>query len=81
MPLEQLIGRLMTTDVLVHTWDLARATGQDETLDADAVSHAYSGLLPMDGMIRMPGVFGAKLDTPADAPEQTKFLRFLGRPA
>lgn len=81
MPLEQIIGRLMTTDVLIHTWDLARATGQDETLDADAVSHAYSGLLPMDAMIRMPGVFGPKLETAADASEQTRLLRFLGRPA
>ena len=24
-------------DILVHTWDLARATGQDETLDPDEV--------------------------------------------
>jgi uncharacterized protein (TIGR03086 family) len=29
---ESLVGRLVCTDVLVHTWDLSRATGQDETL-------------------------------------------------
>src|SRR5271169_5624864 len=41
MPLEQLVGRMMCADVLVHTWDLARATELDERLDQDAVSHAY----------------------------------------
>lgn len=31
---ESLVGRLPCADTLVHTWDLARATGQDEQLDA-----------------------------------------------
>jgi uncharacterized protein (TIGR03086 family) len=79
MPAEQLIGRLIATDVLVHTWDLARAVGGDEQLDAAAVSGAYSGLKPMDDMIRQPGVFGPKVEPPADADEQTEFLCFLGR--
>lgn len=79
MPAEQLIGRLICTDVLVHTWDLARAIGADETLDAAAVAGAYSGLKPMDAMIRQPGVFGPKVECAADADEQTQFLCFLGR--
>jgi uncharacterized protein (TIGR03086 family) len=79
MPAEQLIGRLVATDVLVHTWDLARAVGGDERLDPDAVSGAYSGLRPMDEMIRQPGVFGPKVEPPANADEQTEFLCFLGR--
>ena len=79
MPAEQLIGRLICTDVLVHTWDLARAVGGDERLDADAVAGAYSGLKPMDAMLRMPGVFGPKIE-PADGDDaQTEFLKFLGR--
>ncbi len=79
MPAEQVIGRLVCTDVMVHTWDLARATGGDEALDAAAVEGAYSGLKPMDAMIRMPGVFGPKIDPPAGADLQTEFLCFLGR--
>src|SRR3954467_14990822 len=31
------VGMFYTPDVLVHTWDLARATGLDETLDPDEV--------------------------------------------
>jgi uncharacterized protein (TIGR03086 family) len=79
MPAEQLIGRLICTDVLVHTWDLARATGGDEQLDAAAVEGAFSGLKPMDAMIRQPGVFDAKVEAPEGADLQTEFLSFLGR--
>jgi uncharacterized protein (TIGR03086 family) len=79
MPLEQLLGRLMATDVLVHTWDLARAVGGDERLGEDDVQHAFDGLRPMDAMIRQPGVFGPKVESAPDADPQTQFLNFLGR--
>ena len=79
MPAAQVIGRFMYTDMLVHTWDLARAVGGDETLDQDTVAAAYSGLKPMDAMLRQPGVFGPKIE-PAEGDDlQTEFLKFLGR--
>ncbi len=80
MKAEDMIGRFICNDFLVHTWDLARATGGDETLDADAVAGAYAGLKPMDEMMRGRGVFGDKVPAPADADLQTEFLCFLGRP-
>lgn len=79
MAASDVIGRFVSMDILVHTWDLARSVGGDETLDADAVARAYSGLKPMDAMIRQPGVFGAKVEAPADADTQAEFLAFLGR--
>ncbi len=67
-------------DVLVHTWDLARATGLDETLDADEVHRAYVGLTSFDEeMLRGSGQFGARVDVPDDADEQTKLLAYSGR--
>lgn len=81
MPAEQIIGRFVTMDLLVHTWDLARAVGGDEHLDEDAVREAYEALKPMDEMIRQPYVFGPKLDPPPGADLQTEFLYFLGRRA
>jgi uncharacterized protein (TIGR03086 family) len=81
MPAGQLIGRFVTMDLLVHTWDLARAVGADEHLDEDAVRHAYEALKPMDAMIHRPGVFGPKLEPPEGADVQTRFLYFLGRRA
>jgi hypothetical protein len=31
IPLDQQVGRFSTPDVLIHTWDLAKAAGIDET--------------------------------------------------
>ena len=79
MPVGDIVGRFLVTDVLVHTWDLARAVGGDERIDAAAVARAHKGLEPMDAMIRQPGVFGPKVEPAADADDQERFLNFLGR--
>lgn len=81
MPVGQIIGRFVTMDLLVHTWDLARAVGADERLDEGAVRQAYETLEPMDAMIRRPNVFGPRLEPPSGADLQTEFLYFLGRRA
>jgi hypothetical protein len=51
---ESLVGRLLCADTLVHTWDLARAAGQEEQLDPDAVVKAMEFLAPLDEAIRRP---------------------------
>ena len=66
-------------DVLIHTWDLARATGQDETLDPDEVSGALQGMLPFDAVLRASGHYGPKVEVPARADDQTKLIAFTGR--
>jgi uncharacterized protein (TIGR03086 family) len=81
MPAGQIIGQFVTMDVLVHTWDLARAIGADERLDEGSVRRAYEALKPMDVVIRQPYVFGPKLEPPTGADVQTEFLYFLGRRA
>jgi uncharacterized protein (TIGR03086 family) len=77
----EVIGRFVTMDLLVHTWDLARTVGGDEHLDEDSVRRAYEALKPMDAMIRQPKVFGPKVEPPTGADLQTEFLCFLGRRA
>jgi uncharacterized protein (TIGR03086 family) len=79
MPVEMMVGRFLATDVLVHTWDLARAVGGDERIDAVACEQAHKGLLPMDAMLRGRGVFGDKVEPAADADVQEQFLNFVGR--
>jgi uncharacterized protein (TIGR03086 family) len=76
---ESLVGRLLCADTLLHTWDLARATGQDETLDPGAVSAALGFLAPIDEGLRRPGGFGPKIEPPPGADEQTRLLNFSGR--
>ena len=43
MPLDVAVDRFYTTDVFMHTWDLARATGQDDTLDPTLCGRAARG--------------------------------------
>ncbi len=78
-PFESLVGRMVCTDLLVHTWDLARATGQDERLDPGAVSSAGGFLASIDDAIRVPGGFAEKITPPPQADAQTRFLNFAGR--
>ncbi|HKH87484.1 MAG TPA: TIGR03086 family metal-binding protein [Acidimicrobiales bacterium] len=78
-PFESLVSRLLCADTLVHTWDLARATGQDEHLDPAGVAKAMEFLGPLDGAIRRPGGFAPKIEPAAGADEQTRFLNFCGR--
>jgi uncharacterized protein (TIGR03086 family) len=68
-----------TGDVLFHTWDLARATGLDETLDPAEVHRFVSGKEPMDAVLRTSGHFGPRVPVPDGADEQTRLIGFLGR--
>jgi uncharacterized protein (TIGR03086 family) len=76
---ESLVGRLLSTDTLVHTWDLARATDQDDRLDPAAVAKTAEFLLPIDEAIRRPGGFAPKITPPDDADPQTRLICFCGR--
>lgn len=79
MTFAQLAGGLLCGDTLFHTWDLAHATGQDETLDATMCAEQLEMMVPLDELIRMPGFFGEKLDAPEDADVQARLLTFGGR--
>jgi uncharacterized protein (TIGR03086 family) len=74
------VDMIVTGDVFTHTWDLARATGQSETLDPDQLQRmiAAMGAMPEDVM-RADGMFGPRIDVPTDADDQTRFLAYAGR--
>ena len=76
------VDMIVTGDVFTHTWDLARATGQDETLDPDQLQRmiAAMGTMP-DEVLRAEGMFGPPIDVPDDADDQTRFLAYVGRRA
>jgi uncharacterized protein (TIGR03086 family) len=79
MSLGQAIDMIYTGDVFLHRWDLARATGQDETLDPDKCAAMFEGMLPMDEALRQSGHYGPRVHVPEDADAQTKLLAFIGR--
>jgi uncharacterized protein (TIGR03086 family) len=76
---EDAIAMFILGDVLVHTWDLARATGLDEALDADEVRGMLAGIEPMGDTLSQSGQYGARVEVSGAADEQTRLLAFTGR--
>ncbi|HEY0699352.1 MAG TPA: TIGR03086 family metal-binding protein [Micromonospora sp.] len=79
LPLENAIDRFYTADVFMHTWDLARATGQDERLDLDFCAQLLAGMESMEQVIRASDQFGARVEVPDDADARIRLLGFIGR--
>lgn len=79
MAFDKLVGTMLCADTLVHTWDLARGAGLDETLNASVVSAIYAFMKSNDAIIRVPGGFGPKVQPPPNASEQVELLCFTGR--
>jgi uncharacterized protein (TIGR03086 family) len=76
---EAAIDMFGISDILIHTWDLARATGLDEVLDPDEVHGLLVGMEPMDAVLRESGHFGPRVEVPPEADEQTRLIAFTGR--
>ncbi len=82
MSLAETVDMIVTGDVFTHTWDLARATGQDERLDPDQLRRMIAGMSQIpDEVLRSGGMFGPALEVPDGADEQTRYLAFVGRRA
>jgi hypothetical protein len=73
MPL-QAISRFSTNDACMYTWDLARATGQDDRFDEDRCRVLYEGMLPLDDVLRQSGQCGPALH--ARPPAHEAFTAF-----
>ena len=77
--LDAAIDQFVTTDVLLHTWDLARAAGLDEHLDPEAVAAMLPGVEAMGDALAQSGQFGAAVPAPPGADDQTRLLCLVGR--
>jgi uncharacterized protein (TIGR03086 family) len=69
----------LTTDVLVHTWDLAKAVGVDAALSPELCERALAGARSHEDQLRSAGMFGTPIDVHADADVQSRLVAFLGR--
>jgi uncharacterized protein (TIGR03086 family) len=78
-PLGDLLAMIYVGDVFLHTWDLARATGQDERLDPDRCAAMLAGMEQMEDVLRDSGQYGPRVDVPPDADVQTRLVGFIGR--
>ena len=80
MPAGQFFGGPASGDILIHTWDLARAIGADEKLPEDACRLALGFLQAVPAaFLRQPGRFDAAIEPPEGADIQTQLLCFTGR--
>lgn len=74
-----------TSDVLIHTWDIAQVAGIDVALDAGEIARQHDAInsIPseVDSAMRGSGMFGPRVDLPADADTTTQVLAFYGRHA
>ncbi|MFE5704102.1 TIGR03086 family metal-binding protein [Rhodococcus koreensis] len=78
VPLEPYL-RQQTADVTIHAWDLAKATGSDDTLDPQLVAGVWSDLDGQREMLSESGLFADPVDVPGDAPLQDRLIALTGR--
>ena len=79
LPLAAAIDQFYTADVFMHTWDLSRATGQDDRLDPGFCAQLLGEMEQMEQVMRASGQYGPRVEVPGDADTQTRLLGFIGR--
>jgi uncharacterized protein (TIGR03086 family) len=77
---EASVDRFLSSDLVMHGWDLARATGQDDAIDPAEAERVLADAqsFPPEAF-RSPMVAGPEVPVPADADLQTRVLAFYGR--
>ncbi len=73
------VDRFYTVDVFMHSWDLARASGQDDTLDPELATEMLAGMLPIDALLRASGQYGPAVPVSDDASAGDRLMAFVGR--
>lgn len=71
--------REQVADVTIHTWDLARAIGADDTLDPELVDAVWTVFEPQQETLAASGLFAEPVTIPDDAPLQSRLLAVTGR--
>ncbi|WP_462418981.1 maleylpyruvate isomerase family mycothiol-dependent enzyme [Kytococcus sp. Marseille-QA3725] len=74
----EMTGDLYVSDIYMHTWDLARATGAKADLEPDYAEQLLEGMQPIDGMLRQSGQYGPAVETGSEDPVD-RLMAFIGR--
>lgn len=77
--LDGAVDQFYTADVFMHSWDLARATGQDPRLDEDVAAQMLEGMRPIEAMLRDSGQYGPAVPVPESASAVDRLMGFVGR--
>ncbi len=78
MPLGEFLERHLA-EILVHTWDLAQATGQAAGLDPGLVHDALEPARQFAPVLHASGLIGPERAIAEDADDLTRLLAIYGR--
>jgi uncharacterized protein (TIGR03086 family) len=73
------VDRFLGFDLVIHGWDLARATGQDEHIEPVEVERIWADAQQLGDNLRRSGVCAEAVEIGDDAPLQDRLLAHLGR--
>jgi len=74
-----LVGGMVLGELVVHGWDLARATGQEPKWDEDVIEFVHDEVAKSAEQGREMGVYGAAVPVPATASTLERALGLTGR--
>jgi uncharacterized protein (TIGR03086 family) len=75
-------GRIALDELVLHAWDIARATGQPYRPDPASLRACHAALLamyPADDLPSREGIFAPPVPVPDDAPLVDRVVAFSGR--
>jgi uncharacterized protein (TIGR03086 family) len=78
----QIAGLIALNEVMVHGWDIARATGQPYTVDPELAERCIQAMGPQPGEERPAGedvAFGRPVPVSADADAVDRLVGVMGR--
>jgi uncharacterized protein (TIGR03086 family) len=75
---EDAFDMIALSDVVIHTWDLARGAGLDENLDPNEVQRLLNPDVELSDEMR-GDFFGPKVELASDASDQDRMLAYFGR--
>jgi uncharacterized protein (TIGR03086 family) len=85
LPFSAAVDMTVSSDVFIHTWDLATAAGVPAALDEAELARqldAVASIPPeVDAAMRASGHFGPRIEVGPDADPLTRVLAFYGRQA
>lgn len=73
------MDRSICTELVVHGWDLARATGQDDRIDRIEIEQVWASLAIVGHDVVRGMMAGPEVPVGPDADEQARLLAYLGR--
>ena len=78
---ESAIDRFANFDLVVHRWDLARATGGDDRIDEADAQRVLDGVAAFGPALYSAGVCAEPIEVADDADVATRMLAVVGRRA